>query len=101
MMSFGNSWGNGWSEKCFNGGNSGSRSGNKDPEGTHNASCIAGSGSWGNSGLMKNYYDESCSGCRHDRSKSSWGSPQSGGNPALKIASLFGIGVLAKKSLWD
>ena len=101
------SWGNGWSNNSGPGGGGwgnsawGSNTDNKDPEGQHNASCIAGNGSWGNGGLMRNYYDESCSGCRHDRAKSSWGSQSSGGNPALKIVSLFGIGVMAKKSLWD
>lgn len=105
----GSSWGNsGWSSN----GNSGSRGGwgtstwgnngnNPDPEGTHNNSCIAGTSGWGNSGFMTPYYDEKCPGCRHDRSKSSWTNRKSGGNPTLQFCALFGVGAVAKKSLWD
>lgn len=105
-MSWGNSWGrNGWSNSKFSsGGWGGSSSGcgnNKDPEGQHNSTCIAGTGSWGHSGLMKKYYDENCSGCRHERAASTWSSRPSGENPALKLVALFGIGYIAKKSLWD
>lgn len=106
-MSWGSSWGNsGWSSSSSSGkwgqsswGDSGH---NKDPEGEHNSSCIAGSGGWGKSGLMSGYYDEKCSGCRHDRAKTPWGStPSGGGNPVAKMLTLFGAGYVAKKSLWD
>lgn len=103
-MSWGNSWGN------SNGGSQGSwgtsswcsNSGGCNPEGQHHGQCIAGS-SWSNNGMFGSgsSYDENCPGCRRDRACSTWSNRSSGGNPALKLASLFGVGVIAKKSLWD
>ncbi|KAL4231070.1 hypothetical protein ACF0H5_008653 [Mactra antiquata] len=108
-MSMGNaSWGtSSWSNTSKSGSSHGwgntSWSNNEDniePEGTHSSSCIAGTSGWGNSGLMTSFYDEKCSGCRHERSSCSWTNKKSGANPAWKFCALFGIGVTAKKSLW-
>jgi hypothetical protein len=99
-MSWGNSWssgsaGSGW-------GNSGKDSdNNKEPEGQHISSCIAGAGPWGHNGLMSGCYDEHCSGCRHDRAGSTWSGSKSGINMAVKLAAFLGMGVATKKGIWD
>lgn len=106
-MSWGSSWGS--SNAAVAGGTWGTSSwsssshGSKDfgPEGQHYNQCIAGNTWGGKNGILGGCYDENCPGCRHDRAGSTWSSSSSGGNAALKLATLFGVGVLAKKSLWD
>ncbi|KAL4235242.1 hypothetical protein ACF0H5_006880 [Mactra antiquata] len=106
-MSWGSSWGtNGLSSSGNSGGKWGSSSwgnngNNKDPEGQHNPSCISGNSGWGSKGPMSGYYDESCSGCRHERSATTWGTTPSGGNTVATLAKLVGGAYIARKSLWD
>ncbi|WAR13251.1 hypothetical protein MAR_027431 [Mya arenaria] len=73
---------------------------NPDPEGQHSPSCIAGSSGWGRNGWGSSYYDESCSGCRHDRSAGSFGSNNKA-KGVFKLLAVVGGVKLAKKSLWD
>lgn len=58
----------------------------KDPEGTHTASCIAGSSGW-----MNTLYEEHCPGCRGQRANSAWGQNTSG-NLGTGIIDILGIG---------
>lgn len=101
-MSWNSSWGksgfsrNGWGSSSW----SGSNSCHRVPEGQHYNQCIAGH-TWGNNSVMGMTYDERCSGCRHHRVGSTWGSCKNDGNPVLKLAGIFGVGTIAKKSLWD
>lgn len=97
-MSWGNSWGNDKWSNSFSGGNSYSE--NREPEGTHNASCISDSGGWGSTGWGRASYDENCSGCRHERARSSIGAYSQGQAVSLLVALIGGSGKNRKKSIW-
>ncbi|XP_052815699.1 uncharacterized transmembrane protein DDB_G0289901-like [Mya arenaria] len=60
---------------------------NADPLGTHSNMCVAcNTTNWSNQGLMKPHYDESCPGCRRERSMAQMGSEQFGGYGSLEYA---------------
>lgn len=74
----------------------GNTAGSKDQEGTHGATCIAGSEGFCESQWMKRSYDVNCSGCQHERRNTEWACKNSGGNGIAEVLNVIGGAPFAK-----